>query len=300
VKITPINALAGLRVALTAPPADRIPVFAREVIDPLRPFWEGWLRWQPQPTPISEMTPIDVARSSRFYHPELDCDRGLAALDQLDHARVWPTCLDALERAASILRPDAHGITLDEARFAFVLGDPSALDEKNDMYTGVGNVPGALLIMAWPTPFNLPRFPAIAVHELNHNVRFLYEPWSLRTTVGKYLVDEGVAECFAAELYGEEMLGRWTTRLTIAEVEALRPRYREAIDVTGFDEIRGYIFGDWAADAMRYTRQGLPDFAGYAFGYRMVRAFLARTGTSAADATYLPWQQIVDESHYLA
>src|SRR5437588_290682 len=31
------------------------------------------------------------------------------------------------------------------------------------------------------------------------------------------------------------------------EVEAVRPRFRAAVEVTGFDVIRGYMFGDWAA-----------------------------------------------------
>ena len=111
--------------------------------------------------------------------------------------------------------------------------------------------------------------------------------------MGKYLVDEGVAECFAAELHGEAMLGPWTLGLHGAALDALRPRYREALEVTGFDEIRGYVFGDWAAEQTGYRKQGLPDFAGYAFGYRMVRAFLDRTGLTAAEATYLPWREIV-------
>jgi uncharacterized protein YjaZ len=96
------------------------------------------------------------------------------------------------------------------------------------------------------------------------------------------------------------MLGPWTLGLHGAALDALRPRYREALEVTGFDEIRGYIFGDWAAERSGYRKQGLPDFAGYAFGYRMVRAFLDRTGLSAAEATYLPWREIVAGSGWLS
>jgi uncharacterized protein YjaZ len=298
-QITPIDALGGLRAALTAPAAERDALFGDRLVAPLRPFWEGWIRFMGPRKPAEEVTPLDVARTFSFYHPALGAERGLAALDTLERAGAWPEAVRALERAAAVLDPAGHGVDLPEVRFTFVLADPDRMDPRTGLYTGAGNTPGCVLLLAWPTTFNVPRLPAIVTHELNHNVRFRVEPWSPATTVGKYLVDEGVAECFAAELHGEALLGPWTLGLHGAALEALRPRYREALDVIGFDEIRGYIFGDWAAEQTGYRKQGLPDFAGYAFGYRMVRAFLDRTGMSAAEATYLPWREIVDGSGWL-
>lgn len=265
--ITSVDALGGLRAALVAPPEQRDAAYAAHVFEPLRPFWEGWTRFMPGGKSADAVKPLDLARAFNFYHPALD--------------------------------PAGHGVPLPEVRFTFVLADPDRMDPRTGLYTGVGNVPGCVLLMAWPTTYNVPRLPAIVTHELNHNVRFRVEPWSPATTVGKYLVDEGVAECFAAELHGEAMLGPWTLGLHGPALDALRPRYREALEVTGFDEIRGFIFGDWAAEQTGYRRQGLPDFAGYAFGYRMVRAFLDRTGMSAAEATYRPWREIVEGSGWL-
>ena len=62
--------------------------------------------------------------------------------------------------------------------------------------------------------------------------------------------------------------------------------------------VRGYIFGDWAAERFRYPKQGVPDFAGYTLGFELVQAYLKRSGGSAAEATYLPWQEIVEGSGY--
>jgi uncharacterized protein YjaZ len=42
----------------------------------------------------------------------------------------------------------------------------------------------------------------------------------------------------------------------------------------------------------------VPPFAGYAMGYRLVRQFLQRAGMSAAEATYLPWREIVAGSGF--
>jgi uncharacterized protein YjaZ len=299
-QITPIDALSGLRVALDAPPDDRAATFDARVVQPLRVFWERFMMMRPQARPAGEPSPYEIARGIGLRDPEADPDATRGALDTLDRADALGACVRGLATAATRLDPAAHGIDVPQVRFAIALADPTHMDPRLDMFTGVGMIPGHLLVTVWPTAFNVPRLGAIAVHELNHNVRFRYEPWHpASTTVGKYLVDEGVAECFAAELFGEALLGRWTTGLDSAALDALRPRYREAIDVTGFDEIRGWIFGDWSAEMAGHAKHGLPDFAGYALGYRLVRAFIERTGTSAAAATYLSWRQIVEESGYL-
>ena len=250
---------------------------------------------RPQAVPVHERSPSEIAAGIGLYHTGLDAERGRAALDELAAADAHGRCVRGLAEAAARLDPEAHGIAIDRVRFALALGDPAHFEPRTDQYTGVGMIPGELLVTVFPNAFNVPRLPAIAVHELNHNVRFRVEPWSPATTVGKYLVDEGVAECFAAALYGEAMLGRWTTGLT---VDALRPRYREALEVTGFNEIRGWMFGDWSAEQFGHAKVGVPDFAGYALGYQLVRAFLERSGLTAAAATYLPWREIVERSEY--
>ena len=297
-QIITIDALDGLRAALEAPLDEREARLDARVVQPLRVFWERFAIMQPQARPLSERRPSEIAAGTGLYHTGLDAARGLGALDELRAADALAHCVHGLQTAAARLDPAAHGVALDTVRFALALADPAHLEARHDNYMGVGMIPGALLVTVFPTAFNLPRLPAIAVHELNHNVRFRVEPWSPATTVGKYLVDEGIAECFAAELYGEEMLGRWTTSLSAAELDALRPRYRDALDVSGFNEIRGWIFGDWSAEQFGHAKHGLPDFAGYALGYRLVRAFLDRSGLSAADATYLPWREIVEGSGY--
>ena len=141
--------------------------------------------------------------------------------------------------------------------------------------------------------------PSSTAHEFNHNVRFSVEPWTMNTTVGQYMISEGLAENFAAEQYSHDLIGPWNTLFSESDLQELRPRYRDALNVTGFDEIRGYIFGDWSAEQFNHKKQGVPDFAGYAMGYRVVRAYIERTGRTAAQATYVPWQEIVEESGYL-
>jgi uncharacterized protein YjaZ len=73
-----------------------------------------------------------------------------------------------------------------------------------------------------------------------------------------------------------------------------------ALDVSGFNAVRGYIFGDALAEAFSYPKAGVPSYAGYAIGYRVVQAYLKRTGKTVAETTFLPAQQIIAESGYFA
>ncbi|MCC6628518.1 MAG: hypothetical protein IT340_14100 [Chloroflexi bacterium] len=300
--LVPIDALTGLRAALEAPAEQRLDIFRSQVMEPLRPFWEPSLRFMPPPPNADPADPaLTAARAYGYFTPDLDVAAGLAALDRIDQAGVWAASLDALDRAWQALAPATHGVALDSVRVTLVLGDPAVLGAQPDSYTGAGGQPGMVVVMAWPTATNLPKLPAAAVHELNHNIRFSIEPFIPQLiTVGQYIVAEGLAEAFAAEQCGVEHLGPWSDALTADQVAAVLPRFRDAIDVAGFDQVRGYIFGDWAAATFGYRPQGLPDFAGYTIGYRLVRDYLARTGETAATATYRPWREIVDGSGLFA
>lgn len=296
-EIAMIDVLHGLRTALQAPPEKRTDLYVERVMEPLRPFWESALAYVP---PEAQARLEEVARSLWYYTPDLGVDAGLEAVSMLERAGTMAACREAVERAFAALQPDVHGIAYDRMQATVLLIDPEKIGTRGGGYSGLGGRPGQVCVLVWPNEFNVPRLPAAMAHEVHHNVRLQWEPWTPDTTVGQYVVLEGLAEAFAAELYGDDLVGRWVTGLSDADHEMLKPRFREAIDVSGFDEIRGYIFGDWAAEQFKYTPQRLPDFAGYAVGYRIARAYLARTGRSAAVATYVPWREIVEESRYFA
>lgn len=294
-----IDGLTGLRAALEAPEAERLDVFRRQVMEPLRPFWEPFLGWMPG-RPDTGDPLLDAARAFAYYVPEGDVAEGRAALERIERAGTWPACVDAVRTAWERLAPAAHGIALDTVNFTFVLGDRKTMTSQIGDYTGSGAMPGTVLIMAWPTDYSLPRMPSATAHELNHNIRFSFEPFTPQTTLGQYMVAEGLAEAFAAELFGDDRLGPWADALTPQQVAEFTPRYRENVELTGFNEVRGYIFGDWSARQFGHAAYGVPDFAGYTFGYRIVRGYLARTGRTAAEATYVPWREIVEGSGVLA
>jgi uncharacterized protein YjaZ len=149
--------------------------------------------------------------------------------------------------------------------------------------------------------YTLPRVGPAAVHELNHNVRFKIVPFlPMQATVADYIIAEGLAESFAAELFGHDLVGYMVTDFDEEEIATAKHVIGGALDVSGFNAVRSYIFGDTIAASSGRPEVGVPDFAGYAIGYRVVQHYLQRTGRSVVDATFLPSQEIIAESRFFA
>jgi uncharacterized protein YjaZ len=284
------NTLAAQRKALEAPENEWPEIYAEEVMKPLAPFFEKWYLYNPD----APNDPLEMAKQMHFYTPDLGVARGLEALDMLGEASSWQDCQRALAKAIEALQPEAHAIHFESVPLSLVLMNPEKF-QGDKSYSGVTGNPGAM-VFVFPNDYNLPRLKAATAHEFNHNVRFAFEPWTMQTTVGQYMVAEGLAEAFAVELFGKDVVGPYATALTGEQIEMLKPRYNEVLEHTG--DIRGYIFGDWAAREFHYEARGMPDYAGYTVGYEIVRAYTNRTGHSVAEATYLPWREIVEESKF--
>jgi uncharacterized protein YjaZ len=290
--IQPINSLAGQRAALEA---GSLEVFSEQVMKPIERFWKPFLDRFPQAESTVEPA-VAAANAMGFYNPTEDRDAGLRALDAFEEAGTWLACVNAMEKAHEALAPAEHGLDLGEVQFTLLLGSLRILRESYGAYTGFQQ-PGMALVMGWPNAIGTPRLPVASAHELNHIVRFQFEPWTMNTTLGQYMVAEGLAESFGVEVAGDKALvGPYSTALAPAQIEELKPRFQAALETAGFDEMRSYIFGDWAAEQFHYSKLGIPDYAGYTIGYEVVQEFLERTGMSAAAATYLPWREIVEES----
>jgi uncharacterized protein YjaZ len=149
------------------------------------------------------------------------------------------------------------------------------------------------------TERNLRALSGCVVHEFNHLVRMRVLPWDIRqATVADYIVHEGVAESFATGLFGEEVLGFYVADINDADLQTARGLIGKNLDASGFDVIRGYVFGDEISGRQGRAGIGMPNFGGYAVGYHVVQAFLKRTGCNVADVTFTPSQKIVQESGY--
>ncbi len=135
-------------------------------------------------------------------------------------------------------------INAEEIVFAMYVADPDELKLQNG-YTGFGGIPGFITVNIFPNEQNVTKIPAIIAHEFHHNIRFSYFEWDHgNVTVGDYLVIEGLADSFAKEMYGEEQLGPWITKMDKDDLEYSIHVIGAALNIKGFAEVSSYMFGD--------------------------------------------------------
>ena len=225
-----------------------------------------------------------------------------AVVDGLAAANGWQRSADSLVRGREAFAPYAERVPLQSTVFGLFVANLGRGPVDMEGYTGFGGVPGYIMtVYGKATPFNLERIEACTVHELHHNIWSTLFPknFMTETTVGDYMMMEGLAESFGAELYGAEMLGPWVTRFDETRLAETKATLAAHLNDTGFNTIRGYIFGDLAEnEAFGLPRVGVPPYTGYAVGYWVVQAYLARHGGSVVDASFVPAEQIIAESGY--
>lgn len=245
-----------------------------------------------------EVDLVAMHRMGSGFPLDRDEARCLDALEALHDADAWGRIGRALDRAVAVQVAATPGITVPDITVLVVLGDP---EDGYFMGPGLGmtangSVTGYIFLNFWPYPENLARLEATAVHELNHNLR--YAPggvvWNPATvTVGEQVVSEGLADAFARQLYGDELgyarIG--TAHLDDDEVFA---KVVSGLEVTGMRNFAAWVHGDAAAVKFGATPVGLPSGAGYAAGNRLVDAYLAATGRTAAEALLVDSREVID------
>ncbi len=212
---------------------------------------------------------------------------------------AWQRSVTALERGMAAFAPYADRIELGTINCAVILTKHNS-NLPGRGYAGFGGIPGYLMVsLSLADNYTLPRVGPASVHELNHNVRFKIVPFlPTQVTVADYIIAEGLAESFAAELFGEDLVGYFVSDFSEEELDTARRVIGGALDVSGFNVVSGYIFGDTITASSGRPKAGVPDFAGYAIGYRVVQQYLKRTGKSVAEATFLPSKEIIEASGF--
>jgi uncharacterized protein YjaZ len=283
-KIKICNTLALLGEAKHQDLRDKQTIWHECVIDHFKPMM------QRISMDFAAMGACDINTPSSVYRSDLD-----ALLQGKVVDRTWA----ALEKAFQALKEkgDFHFPETLQVGIFISDGKNPIHVYLNHGFSGFGGIPGFIVLVLSPTEYVLKSLEALVVHEFHHNVRFLIEPWpqDMNISVGKYLLDEGLAEAFAAELYGEEYIGPWTKGLSADElsraIEIIMPHVAER----GFQTASGYLFGDAMADMWDYPKTGLPHGAGYAVGYRLVKDYFAKTGKNIFSATLESSDQILGE-----
>lgn len=297
-EITVYDTLSAMRAVIAAPVSERRIVYRECLIEPLHDYLTTTFnRFAPQ------MIDNEAMVMKMLWDVDLDADLSehTQALDRLEQFGAWKQANMALYLAARIFEAAGQSCAEEHIAGLLLLGNPRdrIFMELNRGYSGA-QVPGYIVLPIWPNDYNLVRISAALVHEFNHRVRLTYEPWLATTTVGQYIVLEGLAESFAEELYGREYVGPWVSGLNTEEVERSKTILGQALAISGFNKIRAYIFGDEVSQQWGGPALGLPHCAGYNIGYQVVQAYLQRTGKTATEATFIHYDEIIAKSGFFA
>jgi uncharacterized protein YjaZ len=286
------------RLLATDDPAQREAIFCAELVEPfdgiVRVFGgqglSSFAQW---------------GMSPEQYAPEHREKMG-AILDQLGKGDVWNRAAKSLEvgkAAFAAFAAYADRIPTKEVIFGLSLANMDNIPGQRG-YSGFGAIPGWIMtVYGQPDEYNMARVEAATVHELHHNILAAASPKVMNmmvATLADYMIAEGLAESFSKELYGEDKIGPWVTEFDETNLDQTIGLFRNNLEITGFDKLRSFIFGDEMSSYQGLEKVGVPAFAGYALGYRVVQAYLARTGQSVVEATFVPAKQIVAESQFFA
>jgi uncharacterized protein YjaZ len=283
-----VHDTASAMIDLLQRPLAERPEALREMLQPLQGMMSA----------MGNVDPVEMhQRLGSGFRVDREDPRYLPAVRQMRDAGVWNQIEDSLaaawERISSAVPGAKHAETV---HVVVVLGNPDDdhLMVRSAGYFGMGGIPGAIQLVVWPTDMSLRNIGYAAAHELHHNVRYANVVWNPMTvTLGEWVVSEGLAEAFVRELAGEQALGPWSKALTGPEVDGAYERITADIDVAGMQNLTAYVLGDTAAQRMGQQPVGLPEFAGYAVGLRVVDAHLAASGLTAAESVALSAREIL-------
>lgn len=295
IKITALRSDQVYRSIIRAEPAEKVELYRQEM---LRPFMG---KWNTQHIPFHAQEPggFDVLTMNNWMNiaPEAITSDINESLTAISSEAFWQQCHEAVEASLGAFRKDGIPLNVSSYLYTILLGNPeSPMLAMNERISGDGGIPGYIIATLVPNAYTLPRIPSVLAHECNHNVRYQHIQWNQAITLGEMIVSEGLAENYAAFLYGEELLGPWVTKTDMNMLNTIiKPKIKDQLHVTGFDQIHPYLYGDELASLQQFTPVGMPYAAGYACGYHLIRYYLNKTGQPITEATITPASAILAE-----
>lgn len=236
---------------------------------------------------------VIMATNMLGYLDVSETKMGQQALTVLKEIQALQTVYDTLNDCIHFIEKNHLKIDAHELKFGMYIADPKKLEFQKG-YCGFGGIPGFIHVSIYPNAYNISRIPAVIAHEFHHNVRFSYFDWDHgNVTVGDYLIIEGLAESFAKELYGEDLLGPWVTSFDQEDLEYSIEIIKDSLDIKGFAEVSSYMFGDIIAKEQGFQPVGLSPFAGYSVGYKAVQSFMELNRVGIKEASLLTTDEIV-------
>ena len=295
--ITAIRSDAIYRKMKDAAPAEKENIYRDELMKPFE------FKWACVGIPLKAETEggcdvVSAAAMSGYYAPAQITQERSAEIDQISKETFWADCENSIRNTLSGF--EQHGIQLPKQEYVFtvVLSDPhSPMTVMAGDYCGDGGVPGYIIGSIVPNARSLFLLPVALAHETNHNVRWQFMQWSSRITLADMIVSEGLAETFAATMFGEKKVGKWV-RETTQEVlrQTVKPLIRANLMTSDFQTLSSCLYGDEIMALRGGQPIGMPYCGGYACGYALIGHYLKKTGASIYEATITPTVEILKQT----
>ena len=295
--ITAIRSDAIYRKMKDAAPAEKENIYRDELMKPFE------FKWACVGIPLKAETEggcdvVSAAAMSGYYAPAQITQERSAEIDQISKETFWADCENSIRNTLSGF--ERHGIQLPKQEYVFtvVLSDPhSPMTVMAGDYCGDGGIPGYIIGSIVPNARSLSMLPVTLAHETNHNVRWQFMQWSSRITLADMIVSEGLAETFAATMFGEKKVGKWV-RETTQEVlrQTVKPLIRANLMTSDFQTLSSCLYGDEIMALRGGQPIGMPYCGGYACGYALIGHYLKKTGASIYEATITPTVEILKQT----
>ncbi|MFZ2537870.1 MAG: DUF2268 domain-containing protein, partial [Oscillospiraceae bacterium] len=210
----------------------------------------------------------------------------------------WQACEDSIAKTLHGFEDNGISLPTQDYIFTVMLNDSqNPMSKMTGDYCGDGGIPGYIIGTIIPNDKSLKMLPVALAHEANHNVRWQFMQWSPNITLADMIVSEGLAENFAAFMFGQDKIGMWvknTSQVTLNTV--IKPLIKENLYENDFNKLSVYLYGDEIMAMRGVAPIGMTYCAGYACGYQLIKHYLKKTGKSIYEATITPTADILKET----
>lgn len=275
---------------------DRDDIYRYELMKPFE------FKWSCIGIPIKKDKPegYDVVMASSMgggFRPRQINSERINDVEKISDESFWESCKDSITKTLEGFENNGISLSTKDYIFTVLLNDPLNLMSKmTGDYCGDGGIPGYIIGTIIPNEKSLKMLPVALAHETNHNVRFQFIKWSNKITLGDMIVSEGLAENFAAFMFGEDKIGMWVTNTTEETLrDVIKPAIKDNLNNSDFNKLSAFLYGDETMKIRGVKPVGMPYCAGYACGYALIKYYLKKTGKSIFEATITPTADILKE-----
>lgn len=231
-----------------------------------------------------------------FAPSKIDSER-IGDVQKISDENFWKACEESIRKTLDSFESNGISLVVKDYIFTVLLNDPqNPIAKMTGDYCGDGGIPGYIIGTIIPNEKSLKMLPVALAHETNHNVRWQFMKWSNKIALGDMIVSEGLAENFAAFMFGEDKIGMWVTRTTKEILKKfIKPVIKENINCNDFNKLSTFLYGDEIMVLRGAAPIGMPYCGGYACGYYLIKYYLKKTGKTIFEATITPTSHILKE-----